>query len=296
MPQQNSEPGGKTALVLCGGGALGAVEVGLYRALVELGLRFDFVVGSSIGAVNGALIAAGLTPAEMEELWRGPKTRDVLGPAWQAMRLLWGAPSDYDNGRLRRFLQKTLPVSWFQQLKVPLYVVATDLKTGEAVVLSQGDLIESILASTALPGLFPPVLWRGRHLVDGGLSDNVPIEVAVARGAKRAIGILCGCGQMPWRRPGLISILGQSFALALQARFRADLRYYRDRVDIRILDPCPGRSLPLLDFDHAWELIEPAYEHALRQLKQQTIEAPDNEPGARWSSQVGGRGKMKQLC
>lgn len=273
MPPENSH--GKTALVLCGGGALGAVEAGLYRALAELGVRSDFVVGSSIGAVNGALIAAGLTPAQIEEHWRGLRTRDVLGPRWQAIRLLWGASSVYDNHRLRAFLQKTLPVPWFRQLRIPLYVVATDLKTGEAVVLEQGDLIEAILASAALPGLFPPVLWRGRQLVDGGLSDNVPIDVAVARGASRVIGILCGCGQLPWRRPGLISVLGQSFALALQARFRSDLRSYKDRVDVQILGPCPGSGLPLLDFDRAWTLIEPAYQHALKLLRRQTSEASE---------------------
>ncbi len=282
---------GKTALVLCGGGAPGAVEVGLYRALVELGVQFDFVVGSSIGAVNGALIAAGLSPAEIEEHWRRLRTRDVLGPRWQAVRLLWGAPSVYDNHRLRAFLQETLPVPWFRQLRIPLYVVATDLKTGEAVVLDQGDLTEAILASTALPGLFPPMLWRGRQLVDGGLSDNVPIDVAVARGAGRVIGILCGCGQMPWRHPSLISILGQSFALALQARFRSDLRFYKDRVDVQILDPCPGSGLPLLDFDRAWTLIEPAYEHALKLLRQQTSEAPEAEtsPGSGARPLIGSR-------
>lgn len=267
----------KTALVLCGGGALGAVEVGLYRALVELGITFDFVVGASIGAVNGALIAAGLTPAEMEERWRRLRTRDVLGPRWQAIRLLWGAPSVFHNHRLRAFLQETLPVPWFRQLRIPLYVVATDLKTGEAAVLDQGDLIEAILASTALPGVFPPMLWRGRQLIDGGLSDNVPIDVAVARGAGHVIGMLCGCGQVPWRHPSLVSILGQSFALALQARFRADLRFYKDRLDICILDPCPGSGLPLLDFDRASTLIEPAYEHALKLLRRQTSEAPKAE-------------------
>ncbi len=81
------------ALVLCGGGSRGAVEVGLYRALVELGIGIDFIVSSSIGAVNGALIAAGLSPAEVAEHWRAIGTRDVVGSRWQLVRLLWGAPS-----------------------------------------------------------------------------------------------------------------------------------------------------------------------------------------------------------
>jgi len=256
-----------TALILCGGGARGAVEVGLYRAVVELGIPIDFVVGSSIGAVNGALIAAGLSPADVAQQWRALRRRDVVGPRWQLLRLLTGAPSLFRSDRLRDLLRNQLPVRSFRDLRIPLAIVATDLETGRAVVLSDGDLVEAILASTALPGLFPPVLWKDRKLVDGGLSNNVPIDLAVERGAERVIGMLCGCAMCLPGRPSLVSVLSQSFSLAMNARFRCDVRFYAPQVKLHILEPCPGPDLELLDFDRAWELIEPAYQHALRKLQ-----------------------------
>lgn len=274
----------RTALVLSGGGAQGAVEAGLHRAVVELGIGFDFIVGSSIGAVNGALIAAGLTPLEVASRWRALRSRDVLGSRWQPLRLLWGAPSIYGNHRLRDLLEDILPVRRFQDLKFPLAIVATDFETGESVVLDKGDLIEAILASTAVPGLFPPIRREGRTLVDGGVANNVPMDVAASRGADRILGILCHCAESPrkWR---LSSVLAQSFSLALRAHFRCDLRYYQERVAVWILDPCPGACLGLFDFDRAWTLIEPAHAHALAQLRQQLETAPEASPKQGLSSE-----------
>lgn len=257
----------RTALVLCGGGSRGAVEVGLYRAAFELGIGVDFVLGSSIGAVNGALIAAGLSAAEIEARWRSLRTRDVIGSRWQLFRLLTSASGIFSNRRLRELLLRVLPVHSFEELRVPLAIVATDLESGEAVVLDSGDLIEAILASTALPGLFPPIARGGRMLVDGGLSNNVPIDLAVERGAERIIGMVCGCAKGLPGRPGLVSVLSQSFSLATNARFRCDVRHYQHRVELHILEPCPGPDLELLDFDRSWMLIEPAYRHAVRELQ-----------------------------
>ena len=242
------------------------MEVGLYQAVVELGIPIDFVVGSSIGAVNGALITAGMSPADVTRQWRALRSRDVVGSRWQLLRLLTGAPSLFSNDRLRDLLRSRLPVGSFRELRIPLAIVATDLETGRAVVLKEGDLVEAILASTALPGLFPPVLWQDRKLVDGGLSNNVPLDLAVERGAERVIGMLCGCAMCLPGRPSLVSVLSQSFSLAMNARFRCDVRFYGPQVELHILEPCPGPDLELLNFDRAWMLIEPAYQHALREL------------------------------
>lgn len=238
----------------------------MYRAAFELGIRVDFVLGSSIGAVNGALIAAGLSPLEIEARWRSLRTRDVIGSCWQLFRLLTGTSSVFSNHSMRELLRNVLPVRCFEELRIPLVIVATDLESGEAVVLDGGDLVEAILASTALPGLFPPIDRGGRMLVDGGLLDNVPIDLAVERGAERIIGMLCGCAKGLPGRPGLVSVLSQSFSLATNARFRCDVRHYQHRVELHILEPCPGPDLELLDFDRSRTLIEPAYQHALREL------------------------------
>jgi NTE family protein len=257
----------KTALVLGGGGSRGAVEVGLYRALVELGIRIDLIVSSSIGAVNGALIAAGLAPKEVEDCWRAIGTRDIVGSRWQFLRLLTGASSVFSNQSLRNLLQSRLPARSFSDLRIPLAIVGTDLETGKTVVMTEGNLVEAILASTALPGLFPPVAWKGRRLIDGGLSNNVPIDLAVEQGAIRVFAILCGCAKGLPARPNIVSVLGQSFSLAINARVRCDVRMYQPRVELHILEPCLEPNLELLDFDRAWTLIEPAYRYAIQELR-----------------------------
>jgi NTE family protein len=178
---------GKTALVLCGGGSKGALEVGLYRALVELGIPIDLIVGTSIGALNGAFIAAGTSPAELARIWRSVRPRELfrLNPAilWKLAR----ADSLFTNTALRAFLERHLPVRRFEDLSIPLAVSATRLQTGEAIYFDHGDLIEPLLASIALPGIFPPIERDGYQLLDGGLADNVPITVAARQGATRAI-------------------------------------------------------------------------------------------------------------
>ncbi len=259
----------RTALVLGGGGSRGAVGVGLYKALVELGIHLDFIVSTSIGAVTGAFIAAGMSPAELESHWKSLRTSDVIGSRWQFLRLITGASSAFSNSNLRALLRSLLPVRSFGKLAIPLVIVTTDLETGESVVLTEGDLIEAILASTALPGLFPPIAWQGRRLVDGGLSNNVPIDLAIERGAERLFGMLCGCAKGLPASVNFITVLGQSFSLALNARYRCDARMYQPRAKLHILEPCLGINLELLDFDHASTLIEPAYQYALQELRQQ---------------------------
>lgn len=192
--------------------------------------------------------------------------RDVVGSRWQFLRLLTGASSAFSNNSLRDLLQRVLPVRSFSELHIPLAIVATDLETGESVVLTEGDLSQALLASTALPGLFPPISWQGRRLVDGGLSNNVPIDLAIERGAQHVIGMLCGCAKGLPASVNFITVLGQSFSLALNARYRCDARMYQPQVQLQILEPCLGINLELLDFDRAWELIEPAYRYAFREL------------------------------
>jgi NTE family protein len=251
-----------TALVLGGGGSRGAVGAGLYR-----------IVGSSIGAVNGALIAGGMAPEELERRWKALRRCDVVGSRWQFLRLFTGSSSLYSNESLRRLLRCHLPVRSFSELRIPLVIVGTDLETGRAIALSEGDLIEAVLASTALPELFPPIPWNGLNLVDGGLSDNVPIDLAVGRGAKRVIGMLCGCAKGFAGPANIVTVVGQSFSLAINARYRCDMGVYRSRAELHILEPCFESALDLLDFDRAWTLIEPAYQYALRTLRREFEES-----------------------
>lgn len=120
-----------TALVLCGGGSRGAVEVGLYRALVDLAIPIDLVVGTSVGAINGAAIAAGVPPDALAGLWKGLRRRDLFRLNRQLFwKLLW-ADRLYDHRPLRRFLERSLPAKRFEELRVPLIVTGTDFGTGQ---------------------------------------------------------------------------------------------------------------------------------------------------------------------
>lgn len=259
---------GKTALILCGGGAKGAVEVGLYRAMHELGIPIDLIVGSSIGALNGALIAAGVVPDQLERLWLTLKTREFFRPNWQ---LLWRgrqADSIYTNSGIRNFISRGLPVTRFEQLKLPLYVTATDLRTGEEMCLSRGELLGPLLGSIAVPGIFPPVDFDGCQLIDGGVSDNIPIAIAARHGASRAIFILCECCR---RRSvplhGFEAILSQTVDIMLHLKYSHDVGQYDGQIDLLAVHPEDiGRNVAMFDFSQTGVLIEAGYKAARREL------------------------------
>jgi hypothetical protein len=121
------------ALVLCGGASRGALEVGFYRAVQELGLRIDFVVGSSIGALNGAYITAGMPATDLEKLWLGFRRRDAITWNWKGLLQPRSHPGLYTLDPLRELLRRTLPATRFEDLRIPLSIATTDLQLGTAV-------------------------------------------------------------------------------------------------------------------------------------------------------------------
>ncbi|EQD68337.1 Patatin domain protein, partial [mine drainage metagenome] len=114
------------AAVFCGGGARGALEVGFYSALCELGVRIDLIVGSSVGALNGAAIAAGMSASELIDLWSSIGRKNIVAPNWTAWLRPWACTGPYTLDPLRRLLREVLPVSRFERLVTPLTLVTTD--------------------------------------------------------------------------------------------------------------------------------------------------------------------------
>jgi len=170
MPMTNSA----IALVLGGGGARGLAHIGVLRWLEDKSVPLDAIVGTSIGALIGGLYAAGTGVAEMEAVLR--KT-DKLTVA-KIIRPGFSASGIIDNDRVRKFLKSFVADVTIEKLPLPFRAVATDLISGEEIVFDKGPLAEAILASIAIPALFRPVYHNGRYLVDGGLSNPLPVSIA----------------------------------------------------------------------------------------------------------------------
>lgn len=165
-------------LVLSGGGARGFAHIGVLRVLEREGARFDVVAGTSIGAVLGALYAAGLSAEDLYRLADRTHWRDVVDLSLQT--------GLFKGSRLETFLGEHLP-STFEELEVPLAVTTTDIETGEGVVLLEGELIRAVRASSSYPGAFEPLQIDGRTLADGGIVNNLPVAAASLLGATRTI-------------------------------------------------------------------------------------------------------------
>ena len=181
----------KTAFVLAGGGSFGAIQVGMLQSLAAHGISADMVVGSSVGALNGAFYAGDPTLKGVErlaEIWRGLKRRDVFPVTWRTMLgFLWRRDFLIPHDGIRKLIDDHIPFSRLEEAPLPVHVVTTDIISGESVVFSEGPTSHAIVASTAIPGAFAPVHYRDSYLADGAISSNTPIRAAVAKGARRLI-------------------------------------------------------------------------------------------------------------
>jgi NTE family protein len=175
------------AYVLPGGGALAAYQVGVLDALTSAGLRPDRLIGVSAGAMNAALYAWASDVdgvRRLERIWAGVKRRDLLRvhPGRLALALAGRRASFLDPRHGIAFLRKNLGVRRIEHAPIPLTIIATDLATGRPVALNSGDVVSAIVASSAFPGVFPPVALDGLILIDGGVVADVPLDVAVDLG------------------------------------------------------------------------------------------------------------------
>lgn len=256
------------ALVLCGGGSRGALEVGFYRAVRELGMKIDLVLGSSIGALNGAFIAAGTPPEELARLWREISARDLMRWNWKGLFRPSRAGGLYTLDPLRKFLRSTLPAARFEDLALPLMITTTDLQLGKAVHWSgPGDLIEPLVASLSLPFFFPPVRIRDHQFVDGGIANNVPLEQAQALGARHALMIEClCCTGMPGAFSGLRAVLARSFSIALDCKYEIERQRLDKSMQLHVVRPELELDVGLLDFRRTAELIQAGYAATLNHL------------------------------
>jgi NTE family protein len=173
----------RLGLALGGGGVRGAAHLGVLSVLEREGIAFDVVAGTSVGAVVGAGVAAGVSSADMLARFRTARWIDLARPSWGSrLSMLQANP-------MGEILVQTVQAETFEELALPFAVSTSDILTGQTVVISEGPLREAVLASAAVPAIFEPLRREGRLLVDGGLTDNLPVQVARDLGADLVIAV-----------------------------------------------------------------------------------------------------------
>jgi NTE family protein len=241
--------GREIAFVLGGGGVLGAHEVGMLRALAESGIRPDVILGTSVGAINGAFFAADPTLGGVErltELWRGMNLAD-RSPGTLLRRVTTLARTGTHLQSLREIRERlvaVLPVERVEQLTIPFQCVAASIERASEHWFDSGPLADIVLASCAVPGILPPVQIDGEHFIDGGIVNSIPVSRAVALGASKIYVLQVGRLEQalkPPRRPWEVGLV--AFEVARRHRFAEDLHSLPEDVDLHVL-PTGGSAAP----------------------------------------------------
>ncbi len=304
-----------TAFVLAGGGARGALQVGALRALLDIGERPDVVVGTSIGAWNGACLALRPTLEGIDWLanaWLSTNTNKlllgidpILNSPPQAVnfgrvlatlrRLAGGNPSLYSDAGLRQFIGRYLKDITFEDMAIPLRIIAADITTSTRAVFATGPVIPAVMASGAIPGVFPPVAIDGHVYVDGGALDNASIETALMLGARRIFVLDVGYDDASVVKPllptdssvrhrspngartssvhALVAVLERTAQVMNRYQLTRALERVPRGVEIHVLRLGASVTGGTLDFDRAGIWIDLGYASAIEYLRD--IRRPD---------------------
>jgi NTE family protein len=266
--QSRREQGMTVAFVLSGGASLGAIQVGMLHALAGRDIKPDVIVGTSVGAVNGAFVASRDFTFdaldELAEIWLGLRRGRVFPaePVTGFLGFVGARRNLVPAGALRRLITRHVEHERLEDLPLPLHVIACDVLTGTEQRLSSGPLVDAVLASAAIPGIFPPVQWDGRLLIDGGVVNNTPISHALDLRPQHVYVLPTG-GPCELTEPprGALGMLIHATSLLVAQRFVGEaMALTGTRVTI-LPPPCPIRVQPT-DFGHARDLIDRAYENA----------------------------------
>lgn len=207
----------KLGLALGGGGGLGVAHIGVIKALEELGIKPAFIAGTSAGSIIGALYASGLNSGDMAEIAKNVRVKDIRNSSFILK------PSNAENIEeiLNDVFKKELV---FSELKVPFTAVSVDMKTGSEMDISSGSVAKAVAGSCAVPGVFKPVVYNDMHLVDGGLKNNVPVDVVRKMGANVVIAV-----ELNFRRGfgtdslSTLKILGSMIGIMMQSTVQTKL-------------------------------------------------------------------------
>ncbi len=267
-----------TAYVLGGGGHMGAYEVGMLRALLEAGIRPDLVVGTSVGALNGAAIASDPTLAMVEQLrklWCGLEDDKIFGGSFLAgaLNMFRSRTHLHGNEQLRDLIDRLVPAKRIEDLAVRFQCVAASVERAAEHWFDAGPLADAVLASCAVPGVLPPVEIGGEHFIDGGVVNSIPISRAVDLGADEIYVLHVGRIEAPLTVPKTpLQVALVTFEIARRHRFNRDLASLPDGVHAHVLPTGEAanaslRQLNYRDFKAVARRVESAYEATSAHLR-----------------------------
>lgn len=233
-------------LVLSGGGARGIAHLGIIKALEESRVKFDYISGTSAGAIIGSLYSSGMSPDDILDVITKIKAFQLLKPA-----LSW-------NGILKmevvdKFLQKYLPIDDFSALKIPMCIAATNLRTGASDIFQEGNLRSAICASSCIPVLFDPVEHNGDLYIDGGVLNNLPVNAI-----RNKCDIIIGCHTNPvdvnFKPKNARSVMERALMMAITKNA------YQQKEDCDIfIEPKGLEPYKVMDLNKAQEIYEIGY-------------------------------------
>ena len=248
--------------MLSGGASLGAIHVGMLRALADEGITPDLVVGTSVGAVNGGWLASrpdadGIRG--LADVWISLSRQQVfpVRPLSGMLGMFGRRTHLIPNSGLRRILTEKLQFTRLEDAPIPLHVVATDVVSGTDVLLSSGNAVDAITASAAIPGIFPPVKIDGRDLMDGCVVNNTPVSHAVALGADRMWVLPTGYScDLPAAPKSAATMALHAMTIALNHRLGIDISRYETTCELHVIRPLCPVAISGTDFSQAATLIE----------------------------------------
>jgi len=277
-----------TAWVLRGGASFGAAQVGMARALIEAGHHPDLLYGASAGALNAAWLAADPTlegTSSLARQWTTVKRRDVfpVRPDLALAGLAGLRDAIFSSAALTKWVRATSALRRLEDGLLPLTVVASDLETGEEVLLERGPAVPALVASSSMPGVFPPVRIGERWLVDGSVASDAPVGPAVRAGADQ-VWVLPSVPAVPMRRPrAAVDVLLRAASITLARYTASTVATWADRCELYLVPAPLVPGVSPFNFDKSRQLIDAGYELTNAWLAEARPVGPE-APSARQSA------------
>ncbi len=235
----------KVALVLGGGSAKGFAHIGAIRVLEQEKIPIHMIIGTSVGSLIGGIYASNPDSFQLEWLAYKIDKNDILD-----FSIIYSKMGPVQGARLEAFVEQSVKIKKIEDTKIPFYPVATDLNTGETIVLEKGSIAKAIRASSSIPGIFVPVTFGNRMLVDGGVTDNLACDIARSKGADIVIAVNLSKEIKDYNIGSVVDIIGQSVSIMMHEATKTKLKY----ADV-LIEP-ETKDIGMFDFTKKKELME----------------------------------------